>query len=373
MKIRFGSRSSSFSGSSCHWSLTQVLGAAASVGEFLQAVGQKTLSAQDPPCSAMQAATAEPSADHRQSKESIMLKTTEDRSAQGSFCAIYWLKKRGPMPGLTFSNELISRDEGLIAPSIPCVLRCSSPPRTLAHSRSGSSQAFHRGCVTERITIKEEIGAVSYNKCDANGRLGDVERFLAVRSPLRLEFYGRSARSGLRVDWRAPYGMACDTFPNVVQMVRKIETSSSNVISYGLASKPIVGPNQDAAWKTMLTAMRKPAQCGLMVDKVSVCDMKGFTQRTMRLAGKPGSPSVTDNTRVNENAQEIAYRPVINNIEGNEEHIFALRTDPLRFKLYCRNSKDEMRLDWQAPRSIGNEIFEATAALWTTSLAHRPA
>ena len=31
----------------------------------------------------------------------------------GSFCAIYWMKKRGLMPGLTFSNELISRDEGL--------------------------------------------------------------------------------------------------------------------------------------------------------------------------------------------------------------------------------------------------------------------
>ena len=31
----------------------------------------------------------------------------------GSFCAIFWLKKRGKMPGLCFSNELISRDEGL--------------------------------------------------------------------------------------------------------------------------------------------------------------------------------------------------------------------------------------------------------------------
>ena len=29
----------------------------------------------------------------------------------GSFCALFWLKKRGLMPGLTFSNELISRDE----------------------------------------------------------------------------------------------------------------------------------------------------------------------------------------------------------------------------------------------------------------------
>jgi ribonucleoside-diphosphate reductase beta chain len=31
----------------------------------------------------------------------------------GSFCSIFWLRKRGLMPGLTFSNELISRDEGL--------------------------------------------------------------------------------------------------------------------------------------------------------------------------------------------------------------------------------------------------------------------
>jgi ribonucleoside-diphosphate reductase subunit M2 len=31
----------------------------------------------------------------------------------GAFCAIYWIKKRGLLPGLTFSNELISRDEGL--------------------------------------------------------------------------------------------------------------------------------------------------------------------------------------------------------------------------------------------------------------------
>jgi ribonucleotide reductase beta subunit family protein with ferritin-like domain len=31
----------------------------------------------------------------------------------GSFCALFWLKRRGIMPGLTFSNELISRDEGM--------------------------------------------------------------------------------------------------------------------------------------------------------------------------------------------------------------------------------------------------------------------
>jgi ribonucleotide reductase beta subunit family protein with ferritin-like domain len=39
--------------------------------------------------------------------------TVEGIFFSGAFCAIYWIKERGIMPGLTFSNELISRDEGL--------------------------------------------------------------------------------------------------------------------------------------------------------------------------------------------------------------------------------------------------------------------
>ena len=48
----------------------------------------------------------------------------------GSFCAIYWLKKRALMPGLTFSNGLISRDEGLhavFACLIYGMLQCKLP------------------------------------------------------------------------------------------------------------------------------------------------------------------------------------------------------------------------------------------------------
>ena len=41
----------------------------------------------------------------------------------GSFCAIYYMKKRQLMPGLTFSNELISRDEGLHC-DFACMLYC---------------------------------------------------------------------------------------------------------------------------------------------------------------------------------------------------------------------------------------------------------
>jgi len=43
----------------------------------------------------------------------VAFATVEGIFFSGSFCAIFWLKKRGLMPGLTFSNELISRDEGL--------------------------------------------------------------------------------------------------------------------------------------------------------------------------------------------------------------------------------------------------------------------
>jgi ribonucleotide reductase beta subunit family protein with ferritin-like domain len=43
----------------------------------------------------------------------VAFATVEGVFFSGSFCALFWLKKKGKMPGLTFSNELISRDEGL--------------------------------------------------------------------------------------------------------------------------------------------------------------------------------------------------------------------------------------------------------------------
>merc|ERR1712038_279874 len=216
--------------------------------------------------------------------------------------------------------------------------------------------------VTERITINEEKGTVAYNKCDSSGRAGDVERVLTINTPLRLEFYERSARSGLRVDWKAPFGVARDTFSNLVQLAKKIESSTSDVVGYGLASKPVTDATQDTLWKAMLYAMRNPAQCGLKVDGVSVCDMTGYMQRSMRILEKPGSPTVTDNIRVIESAQEITYRPVVNNVESEEERVFALRKDPLRLEMFCRHSKDEMRLDWQAPKSVCIPVFSSTIA-----------
>lgn len=47
------------------------------------------------------------------SKRLVAFACVEGIFFSGSFCSIFWLKKRGLMPGLTFSNELISRDEAL--------------------------------------------------------------------------------------------------------------------------------------------------------------------------------------------------------------------------------------------------------------------
>merc|ERR1712147_381184 len=65
----------------------------------------------------------------------------------GSFAAIFWLKKRGLMPGLTFSNELISRDEGLHT-EFACLLYGmlqNRLPDTVVHDIiKGAVKAEHR-------------------------------------------------------------------------------------------------------------------------------------------------------------------------------------------------------------------------------------
>jgi ribonucleoside-diphosphate reductase beta chain len=67
----------------------------------------------------------------------------------GSFCSIFWLKKRGLMPGLTFSNELISRDEGLHC-DFACLLYSM-----LEHSKL-SEERIH-AIITEAVSIEQEF------------------------------------------------------------------------------------------------------------------------------------------------------------------------------------------------------------------------
>ncbi|KAI6959470.1 Ribonucleoside-diphosphate reductase small, partial [Hortaea werneckii] len=66
----------------------------------------------------------------------------------GSFAAIFWLKKRGLMAGLTFSNELISRDEGMHT-DFACLL--------FSHLKHKPEKALIESIITEAVTIEQEF------------------------------------------------------------------------------------------------------------------------------------------------------------------------------------------------------------------------
>ena len=67
----------------------------------------------------------------------------------GSFCSIFWLKKRGLMPGLSFSNELISRDEGLHC-DFACLLYTEHIKNKLPEERV-------RKIITDAVEIEKDF------------------------------------------------------------------------------------------------------------------------------------------------------------------------------------------------------------------------
>ena len=66
----------------------------------------------------------------------------------GSFCSLFWLKKRGLMPGLTFSNELISRDEGL---------HCEFACQLYSMLSNKLSQEDVHGIIKDAVEIEKEF------------------------------------------------------------------------------------------------------------------------------------------------------------------------------------------------------------------------
>ena len=67
----------------------------------------------------------------------------------GSFCSIFWLKKRGLMPGLAFSNELISRDEGMHC-DFACLLY-------LDHIQNKLPKSTIEKIICDAVTIEKEF------------------------------------------------------------------------------------------------------------------------------------------------------------------------------------------------------------------------
>ena len=66
----------------------------------------------------------------------------------GAFASVFWLKKRGLMPGLTFSNELISRDEGMHT-DFACLL--------FSHLNNKPSTEEVEKIITEAVSIEQEF------------------------------------------------------------------------------------------------------------------------------------------------------------------------------------------------------------------------
>lgn len=96
----------------------------------------------------------------------------------GSFCAIFWLKKRGLMPGLTFSNELISRDEGMHW----CAIRTPVP--------------IEQSCVlTVSMCLPAILPVCSIRCSSTSSRTKSCTQLWATRSHMRESLSARRSRS----------------------------------------------------------------------------------------------------------------------------------------------------------------------------------
>jgi len=73
----------------------------------------------------------------------------------GAFCSIYWLKKRGVMPGLTFSNELISRDESMHTDFAVLMYKRQEPlPEEVIHKIVGDAVAIEKDFILESLPCR---------------------------------------------------------------------------------------------------------------------------------------------------------------------------------------------------------------------------
>lgn len=100
----------------------------------------------------------------------------------GSFCSIFWLKKRGLMPGLTFSNELISRDEGMHT-DFACLLF------SMLQNKPGEQEV--KDIITEAVEFEKEFvtDALPVSLIGMNAEtMGQYIEFVADRLLLSLGF-----------------------------------------------------------------------------------------------------------------------------------------------------------------------------------------
>ena len=139
----------------------------------------------------------------------------------GAFCSIYWLKKRGLMPGLTFSNELISRDEALHCEF--AVLLYSKMVKKIDKSR------IHE-IIKEAVEIETEF------ICDALPC-----RLIGMNSELMTQYIQFVAdRLCLQLGYKKIYNVSnCFAFMDLISLESKTNFFEKKSDAYALANKDI--------------------------------------------------------------------------------------------------------------------------------------
>jgi len=275
-----------------------------------------------------------------------------------------------PIQGLTYSNVMEAAAASIRKPSSVIDVAAAM---TKIEERDGAifrtmQLNFNGEIVREKVMINEEAGEISFNKLDSSGRPGRFERVLGVRKdPLRLEFFERSVRGSMRVNWQCPYARAMDVPIKIVQLAKKMSASNADTIGYGIGSQAIAGATVDSCWRAMLMCARQPRSAGMAVSNVKISDQNGFMQRSMTL---PDGRVVMDNVYVRPQARELLYRKLVDGSESNMERVFACREGP-RFEMYSRNRSDELRQDWTAPKKVAVDIFAQCGKMGKT-LAEKP-
>ena len=137
----------------------------------------------------------------------------------GAFCAIFWLKKRGLMPGLTFSNELISRDEALHTEF--AVLLYSKMQKKI-----GKSRIYE--IIKEAVEIEKEF------ICDALPC-----RLIGMNSDLMSKYIEFVAdRLCVQLNYDKIYNSACPfDFMEMISIEGKTNFFEKRVSEYALAEK----------------------------------------------------------------------------------------------------------------------------------------
>ena len=137
----------------------------------------------------------------------------------GSFCAIYWLKKRGLLPGLTFSNELIARDEALHTEF--AILLYNKLDTRL-------DKTIIYQIIKEAVDLEKEFicDALPCNIIGMNSKLmGEYIEFVADRLSVQLGY-------------DKIYGVSCPfDFMEMISVERKTNFFEHKVSEYALASK----------------------------------------------------------------------------------------------------------------------------------------